>query len=196
MALDEPEFTVIDELDAIEIRQYAPYLVAETVVRDEQRRGSASNTGFRRLFDYISGANTADAEIAMTAPVQQKKSATGEKIAMTAPVQQSEAAAGWTIAFVLPKEFTLQTAPRPNNPEITIRQVPGKTVAALRYSGRWTERNLEEHTRELLRTLQDEGLETLGPVMSAAYNSPFSLPFARRNEVMVDIQSPPGLGGR
>jgi hypothetical protein len=188
MATEEPKYTLLASKDGVEYRQYAPYLVAETVIEGEADRDTASSLGFRRLFKYISGDNTTRTSVAMTAPVQQTPS---RKIDMTAPVQQTPAANGWKVGFTVPGEFTEATVPKPTNAEISIRAVPGQLMAVIQYSGRWTDKNLKQHSDELLLKIASAGINAAGEVISAAYNAPFTPPFMRRNEVMIAVDRVP-----
>ncbi len=189
MALEMPQYEIIGREGDIEFRRYAPYLVAETIVEDARSQDAAGNEGFRRLFRYIAGANTARTKIAMTAPVSQQ--AAGERIAMTAPVSQSPAAAGYAVSFVVPSSYTPETVPQPSDPRVAIRQVPGRTVAVLRFAGRWSDATYARQVERLLDALAALGLEPEGEPEFARYNGPFTLPFLRRNEIIVPVPGMP-----
>ena len=188
-ALEEPDYEVVAEYERIEYRKYAPYLVAETLMPKDQGRNKAMNAGFRRLFNYITGDNVSATKIEMTAPVEQQ--VVSQKIDMTAPVQQQTTAEGWTVAFVVPKSFDIENVPQPTNEQVYIREVPEQLRAVLKFSGRWSKRNVDRHRAELTEALETTNVSTIGEPMVAFYNSPFSLPFMRRNEVMVVVESTP-----
>ena len=188
MSLEQPQYIVLYKEGDVEIRQYEPYLVAQTIIESADDYNDAGNEGFRRLFRYITGGNRSRAKIEMTAPVEQSG---GEKIAMTTPVQQAAARDGWRVAFMLPSAYTLETAPVPSDPRVTVERVPGRLMAVLRYSGRWTARNFERRRSELNSVLEASGLEPTGPIQSALYNPPYTPPFLRRNEVMVPVDRLP-----
>lgn len=185
MSLEKPQYEVLYADGNIEYRLYQPYLVAETVVSDEADRNDAANKGFMRLFRYITGANTTQAKIDMTAPVQQAK--VSEDIAMTAPVQQSQTADGWRIAFMLPGKYSLADAPVPVDENIRIHEVPARVMAVIRYSGRWTDSNVEKNEALLMRHLAEHAIAPAGAIETAAYNAPFTPPFMRRNELMLEV---------
>lgn len=187
--LEKPGYQVVYESDNIEYRQYEPYLVSETLIEETDNYKVAGNEGFRRLFRYISGANSADNKIAMTVPVAQTESS--QKIAMTAPVQETKSAAGWTVAFMLPSEYTLETAPQPTDERVKIRAVPGRLTAVLRYSGRWSESNYNAKSATLLAALEQAAVTPIGELQSAQYAPPATPGFLRRNEVLVEIDRLP-----
>jgi hypothetical protein len=188
-AIESPKYAVVYKDEIVEYRQYESYLIAETFVDNSSSYRSASNEGFMRLFRYITGNNSGQSDIEMTAPVQQ--TAASEDIAMTAPVQRVETPEGWNIAFMLPSKFTMATAPLPTDERIVLRPVPGQLMAVVRYSGRWTEGNYEKHKAQLLEGLESTAVESIGVVESAAYDAPYVLPFLRRNEVMIEVESVP-----
>lgn len=183
MAIEEPGYRVIEQDGSFELREYSPYLVAET--RVEAGFTEAGNIAFRRLFAYISGANTAQAKIQMTAPVTQSG---GEKIAMTAPVSQVPDQGGYRVAFMVPSQYTRETVPTPTDPAVKIREVPARLAACLRYSGRWTEERYLEHEQELHQLIKARGLVENGAPILARYNPPFMPWFLRRNEVLIPVE--------
>ncbi len=187
MALEEPEFDVVYETEGYEIRRYAPYIVAEVdVVADDAK--SAGNQAFRILAGYIFGDNRTSTKMAMTAPVESSASADSVKMKMTAPVESSGSGGTYTYAFVMERKYTLETLPEPLDSRIRIEQRPARFVAALRYSGRWSESNEREYTARLQTALDNDGVASAGPMTLARYNSPFSLPFMRRNEILVEVR--------
>jgi len=185
MAIEEASYTVVDSDNNFELRDYDPYLLAETVV--EGNLEEAGDKAFNRLFRYISGANRSREKIAMTAPVSQQPK--GEKIKMTAPVGQQRVEEGWAVSFMMPAAYTLETLPEPEDPAITLRQVPAHRMAAVRYSGFWSEKGYLRNKRELESWIQEKGLAIAGDPVWARYNPPFMPWFLRRNEVLIPVEA-------
>lgn len=184
-AVEEAEYRVIRADDAIEIREYAPSVIAEVIVDGEFEE--ASNRAFRPLFRYIDGENTMRREIAMTAPVSQQKN-DAQKIEMTAPVSQERVPSGWAVSFMMPASYSMETLPTPNDPAVGLREVPAYRAAAIRYSGRWTESRYADHLAKLREWLDQEGLQTVGDPVWARYNAPFVPWFLRRNEIIIRLR--------
>ena len=180
-AIEEPKFKVVHQYADFEVRDYPTYLVAETTVRGGFE--DAGNEGFRRLFDYISGNNSARASITMTAPVIQA----GQKIAMTAPVLQSPGSNSFAIEFVMPASWSIRSLPVPNDKRVVIRDVPPARLAVIRYSGFWSEANYRTHLKELNAGILREHLTAIGAPIWARYDPPFMPWFFRRNEIFIPI---------
>ena len=185
----EPAYSVLQNDASFEVREYAEMVVAET--RVDASFDDAGNIAFGRLFGYISGANASASEIAMTAPVMavDKSTAVGETIAMTAPVTGEETPLGWRYAFVLPESYTLASAPQPDNPDVRLERVPARKVAVVRYSGSWSETGYLQNLQRLQQWMAQNRLEAGSLPRVAGYDPPWTLPFLRRNEVMIDIAS-------
>ena len=189
-AIDEPAYTVVQKTEVFEVRQYAPYLVAEVVVPGPA--SEAGNQGFNLLGGYIFGKNKGERKLEMTAPVTQTPlpaptPAPPIKLEMTAPVTQAVTEGGFLVQFVMPKGYTLATLPEPLDERVKLREVPGKRVAAIRFSGSWSQSTYEAQLQTLRNALTAAGLATQGEPISSRYNSPFSLPFLRRNEVWLNL---------
>lgn len=206
-AIETPRYEVEATLaDGIEVRSYAPMIVAETTVTTAEYR-RAGNDAFRVLAGYIFGDNQGRRDIAMTAPVEQRRSADGTEIAMTAPVEQRRAESGseiamtapveqragnegWVVTFMMPAEWTMDTLPVPNDPRVTLREIPQRRIAAIRFSGTWSDRAFAEREAELKAAVARAGLEMVGEPWTARYDPPWTPWFMRRNEILVLVDGP------
>ena len=119
--VEQAKYSVVEKQDSLELRDYAPMLVAQVEVAGEREK--AINEGFRLIADFIFGNNAPAQNVAMTAPVIQQKS---EAIAMTAPVTQQGEGGKWIVRFVMPSNYTMQNLPKPNNASVNIKEVPAK----------------------------------------------------------------------
>jgi hypothetical protein len=184
MAIEEPAYDVLLETKHYEVRRYAAYIVAEVDVDDDFKR--AGNSAFRVLAGYIFGDNEPQQKMQMTAPVE---SSEGVRMNMTAPVtsQSTDARGSFTYAFVMESKYTMETLPKPNNPDIRLVQRPARVMAVHRYSGGWSEKRYQEHETILLEALTTDRVETVGAPVFARYNAPFTPWFLRRNEIMIEI---------
>ena len=193
MAIEEPKYNLIDQETPFEIRKYDPVLIAEVFV--EGSRDEASNKGFRLIADFIFGNNEGSQKesqkIAMTAPVVVEPTNDSKKIAMTAPVtiDQSDQKA-WRVQFVMPKEYTLETLPKPKNSLVKIREVPSKYYAVMIFSGLNNQEKIENNTKLLKQWIGSKNLHPNGTPQLARYNPPWTLPPWRRNEILIEVESP------
>ena len=186
-AIEEPAYTVVQKTDVFEVRQYAPYLVAEVIVPGPA--SEAGSQGFSLLGGYIFGKNKGERKLDMTAPVTQTplEPAPPVKLEMTAPVTQAPAPGGFAVQFVMPKGYTLATLPEPLDARVKLREIAGQRVAVIRFSGSWSQSTYEEQLQALRGALATAGIKTQGEPVSSRYNSPFSLPFLRRNEIWLNL---------
>ena len=173
MATEEPKYTVLKQTEDFELRRYDEQLVAQTWVTGDQ--DAASRAGFKILADYIFGNNSA---------------ANGKirKISMTAPVSIQQTEDKWRVQFTMPSQYTLQTLPKPNNPNIEIVEVPAQTYGVIKFSGSAGTEKVAAKTKELQSWMQGQNLTIIGKSELARYNPPWTLPFLRRNEVMIAYQ--------
>ena len=189
MANEEPRYEVIKKEEDFEVRRYQPMIIAEVLVTGTL--SEASNKGFRQIADFIFGNNEdpvkkQSEKIAMTAPVTMEAD-TSSKIAMTAPVTMEDSGGAWKMAFVMPSKFTMDTLPKPKNPNVTIKQMPAQQLAVVTFSGWVDEEKLAVQTTRLNEWMAKNGLKSSGSVQLSRYNPPWTLPFWRRNEVWVKL---------
>lgn len=172
-------YTVVDEFDGVELRRYPTTVTVETTA-------PTTNTAFRRLFNYISGQNRARAKVSMTAPVQTEPSST--KIAMTAPVTTEPDEDGVHMSFFLPAEYGYDRAPRPTDSNVELVENPARTLAVRQFSWFATDRRTKTETTALRETLATNSVQAVGEPFVMQYDSPWTLPFLRTNEVAVAVQ--------
>ncbi len=191
MATEEPNYTILNQTEDFELRRYDSQIVAQTWVVGSQMM--ASNKGFRTLADYIFGNNTAtsgeSSKISMTAPVKMQPQATdsqSQKIAMTAPVNMQEADGKWRVRFVMPSQYTMQTLPKPNNAAVDIIEVPAQNYGVIKFSGLAGAKKVAAKTEALQAWMIN--LNVIGAPELARYDPPWTLPFMRRNEIMIEYQ--------
>ncbi|MBW8192471.1 heme-binding protein [Neiella marina] len=186
MAIEEPNYQLVEKVDEFELRAYSAMVIAETVAQGPI--DDASSQGFRAVADFIFGNNTA-------------KSGGSEKISMTAPVtiapgseaqtMQSEASLKneqgmWKIHFVMPSAYSMDTLPEPSNQAVSLAEIPPRNMAVLRFSGLTGERKVAEKTQLLMDWMTSRNLTPKSAPKLARYNPPWTLPFWRRNEVMIE----------
>lgn len=186
-AVDEPAHTVLLKESDFELRQYQPTLVAEVIVTGDMR--GAGSKGFRPLADYIFGNNQPAEKIEMTAPVTRTRST---KIEMTAPVTRVENQdKSWTVTFVMPEKWTMATLPKPNNPDVSIREVPGELLATIEFSGRGNEATHKKKQKKLEQWISEQGYIPIAEPRYAGYDAPWVPWPLRRNEVMIPVAEKP-----
>jgi len=185
MAIEEATYKVVKKDNKFEIRDYAPHILAETVVEGDFEE--AGNKAFNVLFGYISGDNRSREKLTMTAPVSQEPK--GEKIKMTAPVGQQRVQESWAVSFMMPASYTMETLPEPEDPKVTLRQVPARRMAAVRYSGFWNEKGYLRYKLELESWIHEKGHTIVGDPIWARYNAPFTPWFLRRNEILIPVDA-------
>jgi hypothetical protein len=164
----EPAFQPNGAIGRLELRRCAVRVEAVTEVSDIAL-DAALDRGYGRLACYVCGSNQ-----------------TGELLERTMPVLTAMRDGRYTVAMVMPPGRRLGELPRPEHPGVELRVVPEQTIAVLRFRGRFTRDNVAAHERMLLQQLIDAGLSARGSVTFAAYDSPLTLPFLRRNEVWIE----------
>lgn len=180
---ETPRYSVLMEDGAFEVRSYEPALMAEVTVRASQ--STALRKGFQILAGYIFGGNLSAESVAMTAPVTQSAS---ETIAMTSPVTQTGSDGLWTVGFMMPRAYTMDSLPTPNNEAIRFVMKEPMQQIAVTFSGRASDERMATKEAELRGFAQSKGLDVTGAAQYLYYDDPFTLPWKRRNEVTLAIK--------
>ncbi len=178
-ALEEPPYRTIEQQGDFEIRSYPELIVAETIVDGDFKE--VGNEGFRRLFGYISGGNTARETAAGL-------EAESLKIKMTAPVTQTPMGEQWRVTFLMPSNYALGDLPRPVDGRIKLTEESPLLAAVIKYSGTWSERRYRDKRTALENYIDSRGLKITGSPVWARYDPPFMPWFLRRNEIIIPVQ--------
>jgi hypothetical protein len=183
---EQPSYQVIQKQENKEIRKYNSHIIAKTTISGSFK--DAQSEGFRILAGYIFGKNKSQQKIAMTAPVVQKSES--EKISMTAPVViASNENKSWTMTFSMPSQFTIETLPVPTDKRVQIEKIEERFVAAITFSGFWGESKNAEEANKLKKWMKgNQEYELISEAMFAGYNPPWTLPFLRRNEMLIELR--------
>jgi len=182
--VEQAEYSVIKKYKDYEIRNYPSHIVAQTTVDGSYEK--AMSTGFRIIAGYIFGGNTKRESISMTAPVKEEKPTT-ERISMTAPVTLDVGGTSRVISFVMPKKYSLETLPKPNDSRVQLVNIPTKKMAVLRFSWFRNSNRIDKMKKKLLSALYRDKIEMIGKSSYAGYNAPWTPPWMTRNEVMIEI---------
>ena len=187
--VEQTGYAVVKKMNGYEIREYPAHIVAQTTVKGSY--GKAMNSGFSILAGYIFGGNTKKEGIAMTAPVVAQKGEAkkaSENIAMTAPVMAAAAGDSHTISFGMPRSYTLETLPTPDDPRIKIMMIPTKKYAVMRFSWHRSDARVKSGQEKLLLALTRDGVAAEGSAAYAGYNAPWTPPWMTRHEVLVEVK--------
>lgn len=185
VAIEEPAYEVLGQHGEFELRAYSPKIIAQVQVSGAMDR--ASRAGFRSVADYIFGNNrsqTGDSEkISMTAPVSMQPNSEATDLASAGSMES--ASAQWRLSFVMPSAYDLENLPLPNNQKVELKEVAAGNYAVIQFSGFTGENKVAAKTAALLGWMAAKGLQPAGKPTLARYNHPATLPFLRRNEILV-----------
>ena len=182
-----PKYVVVDRIRSnIEIRKYAPRIAAEYTV-DSKSSDNPRSEGFRVIAGYIFGANKGSKRVEKTAPVEMQKMGSN-KIAMTSPVEVNKSEQQMTMRFFMPAEYELSELPEPTNTRIKLIEIPEAVVAALTFSGSTGEKAIATETERLLKQIKSSKYKSTGEPTAYLYDPPWTMPFLRRNEVIVSVE--------
>lgn len=170
---EEPRYTPLPKQGGVVLREYAPFMVAETAVTAPFE--GIREAAFPALVDYVTGRNAAGRKVPMRAPVRSQAIAEPDH---------------WRVQFVMPWEYPASMLPPPGNPAVTLKPVYKQVVAVRRYGGGWGEARYRKQEAALRKAVAEAGLEAVGTPIFARYNAPFVPGFLRRNEVQIEVRDP------
>ena len=177
-----PKHEVLTKTASYEIRRYAPCVVAETGFTSKKGMFEGDQgKSFMKLASFIG---------VMTTP----KNDVASPIAMTAPVlmHKGKGDESFTMAFFLPASRFAKAShvPVPTDANVTIKDVPARTVAVHTFSGNMRAEVISVKDKELREALARDGVKTKknAEVMAAGYNPPWTPWFLKTNEVLLEVE--------
>jgi hypothetical protein len=161
------KYVVTKAYKDFEVRKYEASLFT-SVKLDTDLYQKASSKGFSILGGYIFGKNEKKEQISMTSPV--KMSLEEEMI----------------VQFLVPKSFTKENLPKPDNSSIEFIEVPEKKMAAITFSGWANDKKIEKYKLQLIKLLGKNQIKYTNNFSLLGYNPPYEL-FFRKNEIIVEL---------
>lgn len=164
---EKQKYSVILSEKEFEIRFY-PSAILATVYSDARNYRELAYPGFRKLAGYIFGGNESETKISMTSPVHMD---------MNTP----------SMSFVMPSAFSEENLPKPDDPGVKIERTEDVYVAAIRFGGYASDKDIRRYSQKLQSLLEMKGIKWYGNFRYLGYNPPFQ-PFGRRNEIIVNVE--------
>ena len=161
---EEAPHKVLIKNGNIELRSYSELQLVETSMNPQ------GEGGFMRLFAYIDRGNSRSQKIAMTTPVYIQKKNNGK-----------------TMAFVLPASMHKDEVPAPTGINVKTGIRPSGAYAVYRYSGKRIDGGSKDAKRSLNEWIVKKGYRSLSEPINAYYDTPWTPPFLRRNELMIQV---------
>jgi hypothetical protein len=166
---EEQKYSLVRKHNDFEIRFYPSATIA-TINSNAKTYKELSGPGFQKLAGYIFGGNEANTKISMTSPVHMD-------------INDSVS----TMSFVMPSAYTKENLPKPNDPNVQIKNTADEYVAVIRFGGYASDEDLKFYSEKLQNLLKENGIISFGNYRFLGYNPPFQF-IGRRNEIIVAIE--------
>jgi len=165
---EEQKHTIVRKYKDFEIRFYPSTTIA-TINSTAKTYKGLSGPGFQKLAGYIFGGNESNTKISMTTPVQMDINDTVS-----------------SMSFVMPSAYNKENLPKPDDPNVMIKNTADEYVAVIRFSGYASDEDLKFYSEKLQNLLKENGITTLGNYRFLGYNAPYQF-IGRRNEIIVAV---------
>ena len=165
---EEQKSSLVRKYKDFEIRFYPSATIA-TINSNAKTYGDLSGPGFRKLAGHIFGGNEANTKISMTTPVQMN-------------INDSVS----TMSFVMPSVYTKENLPKPDDPDVQIKNTADEYVAVIRFGGYASDKDLKFYSEKLQNLLKENGITFFGNYRFLGYNPPYQF-IGRRNEIIVAV---------